>query len=132
MKVARVMIAFKSVVTELRRSINPRAVLVVRVGDRTIDRETAANTMSFFAMYVGLFTVGTLALAFLGLDLTTASSALAANLGNIGPGLGSVGPTANFAHVPMLGKWILVLAMLLGRLELYSVMVLLLPRTWVR
>jgi len=132
MKVARIMIFIKAIVVELRRTINPRAVLVVRVGDRAIDRETASNIMSFFAMYVGLFTIGTVLLVFIGLDLTSATSALAANLGNIGPGLGAVGPASNFAHVPATGKWMLVLCQLLGRLELYSVMVLFLKRTWVR
>jgi len=132
MKVARVMIFFKAVVAELRRTINPRAVLVVRVGDRPIEREVVSNIMGFLAMYIGLFTLITLALVFMGLDLTSSTSAAAANLGNIGPGLGSVGPAANFAHVPTPGKWILVLAQLLGRLELYSVMVLFLKRTWIR
>jgi trk system potassium uptake protein TrkH len=132
MKVARMMIFFKSVLVELRRTINPRAVLVVRVGDRALEREVVSNIMSFLAMYIGLFTLTTAALSFMGMDLTSASSAAAANLGNIGPGLGAVGPVANYAHVPLPGKWLLVLCQLLGRLELYSVMVLLLKRTWVR
>jgi trk system potassium uptake protein TrkH len=88
--------------------------------------------MAFFAMYIGLFVLATVALAFMGQDLTTASSAAAANLGNIGPGLGSVGPAANYAHLPLPGKWLLVVCQLLGRLELYSVMALLLKRTWSR
>lgn len=132
MKVARMIIFVKAVVVELRRTINPRAVLVVRVGDRPLEREIVANVMAFFVMYVGLFVLATVALAFMGQDLATASSAAAANLGNIGPGLGSVGPAANYAQIPLPGKWLLVLCQLLGRLELYSVMALLLKRTWSR
>jgi trk system potassium uptake protein TrkH len=132
MKVARLMIFVKAVIVELRRTIHPRAVLVVRVGDRALEREVVSNIMSFLAMYIGLFVLVTVVLVMLGLDLTSATSATAANLGNIGPGLGTVGPTASYAHVPTLGKWLLVLCQLLGRLELYSVMVLLLRRTWTR
>jgi trk system potassium uptake protein TrkH len=132
MKVARLMIWFKAVVAELRRSVNPRAVLVVRIGTRPLEREVVANVMGFFVMYVGLYVLATALLAFMGLDLITATSAAAANLGNIGPGLGAVGPAANYADVPAAGKWVLVACQLLGRLELYSVIVLLLRRTWVR
>jgi trk/ktr system potassium uptake protein len=132
MKVARLIIFFKAVVAELRRTINPRAVLVVRVGERPLEREVVANVMGFFVMYIGLYALATVLLAFLGLDLMSATSAAASNLGNIGPGLATVGPTANYAHVPTAGKWILVVCQLLGRLELYSVMVLLLRRSWVK
>jgi len=132
MKVARLIIFFKAVVAELRKTINPRAVIVVRVGERPLEREVVTNVMGFFVMYVGIYTLVTLGLAFLGLDLMSATSAAAANLGNIGPGLGTVGPAANYANVPTAGKWILILSQLLGRLELYSVMVLLLRRTWVK
>ena len=131
-KVVRLVIFFKACVLELQRSINPRAVLVARLGRRPLDNEIVSNVMAFLAMYLALFVLSTVILSFLGMDLLSSSSATAANLGNIGPGLGTVGPTANFAHVPTLGKWVLILCQLLGRLELYSVMVLLLPRTWVR
>jgi trk system potassium uptake protein TrkH len=132
MKVARLIIFFKAVVAELRRTINPRAVIVVRVGERPLEREVVSNVMGFFVMYVGLYALVTVILAAMGLDLITATSAAAANVGNIGPGLGAVGPTANYADVPTAGKWVLVVSQLLGRLELYSVVVLLLRRTWIK
>jgi trk system potassium uptake protein TrkH len=132
MKVARFLIFVKAAVTDLKRVANPRAVLVVRVGDRALDREMVSNIMSFLAMYIGLFALATTALTFMGLDLTTATSAAAANIGNIGPGLAQVGPAANYADVPLPGKWLLIVCQLLGRLEIYSVMVLLLKSTWVR
>ena len=132
MKVQRVMIFFKAAVVELRRTINPRGVLVVRIGDRPLEREVVANIMAFLAMFFCLWGGATFLLTLLGMDLVSAASAAVSNLGNIGPGLGSVGPTANYAEVPTPGKWILVVCQLLGRLELYSVMVLLIPRTWVR
>ena len=97
-----------------------------------LEREVVANVMGFFVMYVGLYALVTLVLAFMGMDLMSATSAAAANLGNIGPGLGTVGPPANYAHVPLAGKWVLAVSQILGRLELYSVMVLLLRRSWVR
>lgn len=132
MKVVRVVIFLKSALVELYHTVNPRAVLVVRVGDRPLTRDTVSNVMSFLAIWVALFGLFSYLLTILGLDLISAASAAAAHLGNIGPGLGSVGPVANYAHVPVVGKWLLVFAMLLGRLELYSVLVLLLRKTWIR
>ena len=83
-------------------------------------------------MYILLFVITTILLALMGLDLATASSASAANIGNIGPGLGAVGPVANYSTIPIPGKWLLILCQLVGRLEIYSVAVLVLPRTWIR
>ena len=132
MKVARIVIFFRAALTELQRTVAPKAVLVVRVGDRSVDRETVSNALAFMLMWITLFTVITFALAAMGLDLLSAASGTVANLGNIGPGLGTVGPTQNFGHVPMAGKWLLIFAQLVGRLEVYSVLVLFLPRAWVR
>lgn len=76
--------------------------------------------------------IASLLLAWLGLDVLTAISAVAATLGNIGPGLGSVGPVENYSHSPRLAKWICSFSMLAGRLEIYSVLVLLVPEFWRR
>lgn len=132
MKVARLVIYFKAAVVELRKNINPRAVLVVRMGDRPLEREVVANIMGYLAMYAGLMVLATVLLTLMGLDITSASTASVASLSNIGPGLGMVGPAANYAAVPAAGKWLLALCQLMGRLELYSVLVLMLRRTWVR
>ena len=132
MKLQRWMIFFKATVAELRRTINPRGVQVVRIGDRPLEQDVVANIMAFLAMFLFIWGVATFLLTLMGMDLVSASTAAVSNLGNIGPGLGTVGPAANYADVPTPGKWILVICQLLGRLELYSVMVLALPRTWVR
>jgi trk system potassium uptake protein TrkH len=132
MKVVRIVIFFKSAIAELQRTVHPRAVLLVRIGDRPLARETVSNVMSFLAIWLALYAFVTYVLTLLGMDLMSATSATAANLGNIGPGLASVGPTANYASVPTVGKWVLIGSMLLGRLELYSVLVLLLRTTWIR
>jgi trk system potassium uptake protein TrkH len=131
MKIVRLLIFVKASLAELRRSVTPHTVQVVRIGDRPLDRQVVSNIMGFLAMWLALFALGALALTLLGLDLLAASTAAASNLGNVGPGLGAVGPTANYAAVPSLGKWLLIFIMLLGRLELYSPLVLLLKRTWV-
>ncbi len=132
MKLQRWIIFFKATVVELRRTINPRGVLVIRIGDRPLDREVVSNVMGFLAMFMFLWFVSSFLLTLMGMDLVSAASAAVSNLGNIGPGLGTVGPARNYAEVPAAGKWILVVCQLLGRLELYSVMVLLYPRTWRR
>ncbi len=74
--------------------------------------------------------VGVLIMASMGLDMATSFGSVAATLNNIGPGLGSVGPTDNYAHIPTMGKWVLALLMLMGRLELFTVIILLSPYYW--
>ena len=86
--------------------------------------------LGFFALFILIFAAGVLAMTALGLDLPTAFGAVVASLGNIGPGLGDVGPTDNYAWIPGPGKWILSLLMLMGRLELFTVILLFSPLYW--
>ena len=88
------------------------------------------SILGFLALYVGLFGLCSVIMAGLGVDLITALSSVAATLGNIGPGLGLVGPIDNFASTPYWGKWLLIWCMLLGRLEIYTVIILLVPEFW--
>lgn len=132
MKVARMVIFFKAALAELRRTVNPRAIQVVRIGEKAIDKNVVSNIQAFILMWLGILALVTIVLTALGMDMLSAFSGALANLGNIGPGLGSVGPTKNFAHVPSLGKWVLIFAQLMGRIEVYSVLVLFLRRCWVR
>jgi len=88
--------------------------------------------MVFLALYIGLFVAGSILLGAMGVDMMTSLGAVAACLGNIGPGFGSVGPSENFAHLPGLGKWLLSLCMLLGRLEIYTIIILFVPEFWKR
>lgn len=86
--------------------------------------------MGFLALYIGLFIVSSILLAGMGVDMMTALGAVAACIGNIGPGFGTVGPTENFALLPAMGKWLLAWCMLLGRLEIYTVIILFVPEFW--
>ena len=132
MKIIRLIIVVKFVFNEITQLVHPHAVLPVRMGDKVVPREVMTNVVGFFVLYLGLFALGVLSMTALGLDLVSAFGAAAATLGNIGPGLGSVGPTDTYAHIPMVGKWILSALMLLGRLEIFTIIVLLSPSYWRR
>ena len=92
--------------------------------------DVARSILGFLALYVLLFAVSTVVLSGLGVDMVTAISAVAATIGNIGPGLGLVGPVDNFAGIPYWGKWLLIWCMLLGRLEIYTIIIFLVPEFW--
>jgi trk system potassium uptake protein TrkH len=81
-------------------------------------------------LYIGLFVFSSVLIASMGVDIITSVTSVAATIGNIGPGLGMVGPVDNYAQIPYLGKWVLIWCMLLGRLEIYTVIVLLVPEFW--
>ena len=93
-------------------------------------REVIANVLAFFVLFMLVFAAGVFLMSTLGLDMATSFGASVAALGNIGPGLGQVGPTDNYAALPALAKWILTVLMLMGRLEVYTVIVLFAPGTW--
>jgi trk system potassium uptake protein TrkH len=130
MKVTRVLIYARALVRELHRLIYPRAVSPVRVGERVMDPGIVANILSFGSIFMATFALGMIVMAACGYDLDTCISASAAAIGNIGPGLGKVGPLANWSHLPALAKWVMSLLMLLGRLELFSVLILFTPWAW--
>jgi trk system potassium uptake protein TrkH len=88
--------------------------------------------MAFFQIYLLTFIIGAVIMSFLGLDFTSSIGASITALGNIGPGLGSVGPVENYSQVPGFGKWVLSILMLLGRLELFTVLILFSPTFWKR
>ena len=130
MKVIRTMILLKFGFNEIKRLIHPQAVLPVRIGQQVIPREIVTNVSGFFLFYVSIFALGVLIMSFMGLDFATAFGSVAATISNIGPGLGNVGPTDNYAAIPAAGKWILSFLMLIGRLELFTVLILLSPAFW--
>jgi trk system potassium uptake protein len=129
-KIVRIMLIFKHGLNELQKLLHPNAFLPIRLGGRIVSPEVMTNILAFFVIYMGIFTVGSLVMTMMGLDMITATSSVAATLGNIGPGLATIGPTDNYAHIPSLGKWLLSFFMLLGRLELYTVIVLITPAFW--
>ena len=89
-----------------------------------------AVSLDFWPFMWGLFALNSILLAGLGVDFTTAFTAVASSLGNIGPGFGMVGPVDNYAQIPILGKWLLIWCMLLGRLEIFTVIILVVPEFW--
>jgi len=129
-KAARILLLFKHAQVQVFRLIHPRAVKLVKLGDRPVDKEVMQSILGFFALYLGVFVTASFIMAGLGMDLTSAGASVIATLSNIGPGLGTVGPVDNFAHVPAIGKIVLFFCMLLGRLELYTVLVLVFPSFW--
>jgi trk system potassium uptake protein TrkH len=130
MKVIRLFVLIKSLFAEMIRLLHPQAIVPVRVGKTTVSRDVLTNILVFFILFIFSFVLGVLIMTALGLDLVTAFGSVAATLGNIGPGLGKVGPTDNYAHIPAFGKWVLAMLMLMGRLELFTVIILLSPTFW--
>jgi trk system potassium uptake protein TrkH len=100
------------------------------LGGKAVPPDVLSSIWGFFVLYLGLFVVAALIMASLGLDLISAFASVAACIFNVGPGLGSVGPMYNYLTVPLTGKWVLIFCMLLGRLEIYTVIVLLIPEYW--
>ena len=130
MKCLRIMLCFKYCYRELFSLIHPHAVTRIKIGGKTVPDDVMRSVLGFLALYVGLFALSSVALAGLGVDFTTSYTAVAATIGNIGPGFGAVGPLENFAGIPVAGKWLLVWCMLLGRLEIFTVIILVVPEFW--
>lgn len=124
----RFLLLVKQGMREILRLIHPSAQIPIRVGSKSISSRVVEAVWGFFALYVASFTMMYLALAMTGLDLMTAFSAVAASINNLGPGLAGVG--TNYASLNDVDKWILVFAMLLGRLEIFTLLVLLSPAYW--
>ena len=123
-KIVRLLIIFKKIAVDLKRMLQPRAVLPVRIGSQGVSDEVVSSVTTFFVLFLLSFVFGGLSLTVLGIEPMTAFSASAACLGNIGPGFGGVGPTMNYAGLPQLAKALLAVLMVVGRLELYTVMVI--------
>jgi len=130
MKMMRVLVFAKTVTRELHRMLYPHGVRPVRVGRKVIKPEVVANIMAFGCVFSFSFIIGIFVMTLSGYDLITASSASVSMLSNMGPGLGAVGPAANYAHLPLVTKWIMSFLMLIGRLELFSVVILFTPWVW--
>jgi trk system potassium uptake protein len=130
LKVARLLLLFKHAQVQIYRLIHPRAVRLVKIGDRPVDREVMQSILGFFALWVGVFLFATILMSIAGLDMVSAAGAVIATIGVVGPGFGTVGPVENYAHIVPFGKSVLILCMLLGRLELFTVLVLFFPSFW--
>lgn len=129
-KVIRFMILFKSAANQLLKLVHPQAVIPVRVGGRVVQAEVVQTVQNFFVLFLIIFGAVTVFLTSLGIDLISAATAAVAALSNVGPGLGLVGPTTTFADLPAIAKLVLAFCMLIGRLELYTVLVVLSIKFW--
>ncbi|MBD80931.1 MAG: potassium transporter [Crocinitomicaceae bacterium] len=129
-KVVRHLIIFKNSLLELKKLIHPSAIIPVKLNKKAVPEEIVFNVLSFILIYLLIFIFGAFVMSALGLDFKTAIGASIACIGNIGPGLGDVGPIDNYAQIPMPGKWFLSFLMLLGRLELFTVLILITPFFW--
>ncbi len=132
MKVARVVLLLKSWKVELRKLVHPKGIFVIRFNDRAVSPDIITAVYGFLVAYIALFGTATLLMVSLGMDPVSGASAVISALSNIGPGLGTVGAVENFAHIASAGKWILSLCMMMGRLELFTVLVLFAPSLWRR
>lgn len=129
-KVIRQVIMFKHCSLEFKRSLHPRGIFPVRFNKKIVSKETVFNVLVFFLIIILLFVISSISLTLMGIDLESSVGASAACLGNVGPGLGLVGPMGNYAFIPGVGKWMLCLLMLLGRLEVFTLLILFTPYFW--
>ena len=132
MKIIRFIVVFKAIYVEIHRVFRPQVVMAVRVGRSVIPPETTSGILGFFAIGILTFVAASLYMGFLGLDIVTATTSVAATLFNIGPGLAKVGTIESFAFIPTSGKVVLSFCMILGRLEFLTILVLFLPEFWKR
>lgn len=132
MKVMRIMVVVKLIVREIKLFMLPKSVITLKTGGKSINQAEISHISAFFMLFLILFGVFTLIMSFFTPDIETAFSSVIATMGNIGPGLGAVGASQNYAEIPPLGQAVLTFCMLLGRLELYTVLIVLLPSFWNR
>jgi len=137
-KTFRIGVLSKAAFADLRRLVHPRGIFITHFGKQKVTEPVIEAVQSYFLFYMFMFMTATFGLAFIdanlseGLDLVTATTAVAASLGNIGPGLGEVGPASNYAGLPELAKWLLSGLMIVGRLEIFPVLVLFTRDLWRR
>ena len=129
-KIVRVALLIKNSALELKRLLHPNAILPVRLNKKSIEPQIITNILAFVVLYMMLLAGSTIVMSTMGYDLDSSIGSVAATLGNIGPGIGAVGPVENYAHIPVFGKWFLSFLMLVGRLELFTVLILFSPTFW--
>ena len=129
-KIMRIVVLLKNSYYELKRLVHPNAIIPVKFNKHSVDSKIVNNVLAFFIIYLVIFGISTVIFTLIEPDMETSMGAVATCLGNIGPGLGSVGPADNFHDIKPVGKWFLSFLMLLGRLELFTVLVLFSPSFW--
>jgi trk system potassium uptake protein TrkH len=129
-KCIRVLLLFKQAYKEVYCLIHPQAVSTIKLGKKTVPPDVMESVLGFSLVYVGIFVFASMLMSWLGLDFQSALASVAACIGNVGPGLGIVGPVKNYLPIVPTGKWILILCMILGRLEIFTLLILFLPQFW--
>lgn len=130
MKSIRILVLFKAALAEIRRLVHPRAVIPVRVNKRSLPPDIIGRIFSFFVVYLASFVIISFVMMIFGLSMYDAFGTVAAMLGNIGLGFAGDTISSNYAHIPMLGKWVLSFCMVLGRLEFFTLLLILSPTFW--
>tara|TARA_Y100000816_G_scaffold270815_1_gene234875 strand:- start:263 stop:1639 length:1377 start_codon:yes stop_codon:yes gene_type:complete len=130
-KIFRIQILYSFIINQLKKIIYPKGIFVLKYDKNPVDNKFISSIISFIYLYFVIFFIITALLSLSGLDFITAISGAATSISNVGPGLGSIiGPNGNFYSLPDISKWILTLGMILGRLELFAILVLFLPSFW--
>lgn len=130
LKVVRLLVLFKYSYRRIKMAFNPSVVVPLKLGGKVVPDSVTSRVISLTVLYFGIIWGGFLVMSALGLDFTTALSSVTAALGNVGPGFGMVGPMETYASLPSMGKGVIIFCMLAGRLELFTLFVLLLPSFW--
>ncbi len=131
-KCIRILLLLKLGYREIFRLIHPHAVVPVKLGGKAVSSEVINGVMSFTFLYLIIFIISSLILTFLQIDIVTAISSVATTIGGVGPGLNLTGPASNYSSMPFIGKWVLISDMFLGRLEIYTLLLLFTPAFWRR
>lgn len=129
-KIIRILICLKSVFNELIMQLHPRAVLSIKINNNTVPNDRVRRALAFIFIYILLVVIAMTCYSLLGADVDTALGSSISMLSNVGPGTGSTGPASSFAHVPSAGKWLMSFYMLVGRLEIFTVLFLFIPNYW--
>lgn len=129
-KMMRWMVLIRNTGREIKQIVHPKAILPVRIGDQTISQNIQRTVLSFFILYIFIFATGALIISLFGYDIMSSIGASIAAIGNIGPGWGDFGPTDNFAGLPYTAKWVLIMLMMVGRLEIFTVLIIFSPAFW--
>ncbi|HAS27878.1 MAG TPA: potassium transporter, partial [Dehalococcoidia bacterium] len=130
LKVVRVLVLAKYAYRQIKNAFNPSAVIPLKLGGNIVPEGIVNKTVGMAIIYFSVAVTGFLIMSGLGLDTVTALSATVSALGNVGPGLGAVGPLENYASIPALGKGVLIFCMIAGRLEFFTILILFLPTFW--
>ncbi len=131
-KVVRHLLMIKSGFLEFKRALHPNAIIQSRYNGKVVSKEIIGNILGFFILYMISFIVGSLVFGFMGLDFENAVGVAASSLGNVGPAIGDFGPASNYSQLPALGKYWSSFLMLMGRLELFTVLILFTPFFWMK